>query len=863
MLTQYINHKLSLLNLSFHLADAQKQPHKYCMVVYYLPNNFVPKIVPHGNSKTSKPFYPTLPSTMSALKAECETSGPKIVVGKISARVGGIVAASDSCELPRGEQQVSDLKRRKKPQTDASGMFYGTDELAIVMQKAFLEDRSQSFIRDMKMLREPAIIVALDRQLNDLVKFCTNSEQFGIMTIDPTFCLGDFDVTVITYQHLLIQCQRTSRHPIFIGPVMIHYKKTFSTYMYFASTLVGLRPALSSVRCFGTDGEEPLFKAFQHAFPEAIHLLCSTHMRRNIKAKLTELAVDETTKQVVIADIYGKQVATHHIEGLVDSRNEAEFDQGSRILYSKWSQLGLPLAKFTKWFQECKCDLIKKCMLKPIRIEAGLGDPPLLFTTNASESINALLKRKVDYKKNELPEFLEKLKQAIDDQERELERAIIGRGKYRFATKFQHLTQPEEKWFLEMSVEQKLSHLRRVTSAPLLPKQNVKVVSCSELQNKKLKLPKPSCSRRLFSTFSPELGESSQTQSAVDTTPTEQYMFDSDESDDDKAMLDTAGSNSLSVSVSYFSHSVSTPTPILTAIWEKANELLSEENAVVKAPGYDGKARMVKSYSGTRPHLVVTKKSGQYSCDTSCPNWRSLNICAHVVAAAEDNQDLLMFVNWFIKAKKSVNITKLATTNMPAGRGRKGSIPPPKKKKKMGEKSRAIFSDVIQDYSSTQLPQRIFSCQGGSVAISGDGSLVTTGGNLELSLPRTPPMHQMPSGPPPLIRCASSSPDESTFYLAFIKGNIRVCRGCRQNYTKPAVPPFDLCVRHQEWQEFKGPSSNLERRFGNVYYHLNLPCIQSKFPLFDPTMLEITPNVAVQLLPVHTEHIMEKMPGRL
>ena len=38
-----------------------------------------------------------------------------------------------------------------------------------------------------------------DRQLDDLVRFCTDKDEFGIMTIDPTFSLGDFDVTVITY----------------------------------------------------------------------------------------------------------------------------------------------------------------------------------------------------------------------------------------------------------------------------------------------------------------------------------------------------------------------------------------------------------------------------------------------------------------------------------------------------------------------------------------------------------------------------------------------------------------------------------------------------------------------------------------
>jgi hypothetical protein len=70
------------------------------------------------------------------------------------------------------------------------------DELAIVLQKAFMEDSSRQFIREIRTLREPAIVVCNDQQVTDLVRFCTG-EEFGFMTVDPTFSLGDFDVTLM------------------------------------------------------------------------------------------------------------------------------------------------------------------------------------------------------------------------------------------------------------------------------------------------------------------------------------------------------------------------------------------------------------------------------------------------------------------------------------------------------------------------------------------------------------------------------------------------------------------------------------------------------------------------------------------
>ena len=63
------------------------------------------------------------------------------------------------------------------------------------------------------------------------------------------------------------------------------------------------------------------------------------------------------------------------------------------------------------------------------------------------------------------------------------------------------------------------------------------------------------------------------------------------------------------------------------------------------------------------------------------------------------------------------------------------------------------------------------------------------------SLPDVPPLvSAVPSSPPALV--SSNLHDRSPYTLCFITGNIRVCRGCRQKYTKPCTPLMDLCVRH-------------------------------------------------------------------
>ena len=80
---------------------------------------------------------------------------------------------------------------------------------------------------------------------------------------------------------------------------------------------------------------------------------------------------------------------------------------------------------FFEWLSQHKVDIIVSGMLKQIRQQAGLGAPPSSFTTNTCESINAILKRKVDFKKNALPTFVHHLKQFVEEQQREVERAIV------------------------------------------------------------------------------------------------------------------------------------------------------------------------------------------------------------------------------------------------------------------------------------------------------------------------------------------------------------------------------------------------------------------------------------------------------
>jgi len=147
-------------------------------------------------------------------------------------------------------------------------------------------------------------------------------------------------------------------------------------------------------------------------------------------------------------------------------------------------------------------------------------------------------------------------------------------------------------------------------------------------------------------------------------------------------MQDGAGNQPLSIDV--HDTGLSVPQGIVDGIWKKASELLSTPGAIGFAPGLAPQARTVISKTHSGFHTVVPGKGGRFSCD-NCPNYKSLGICSHTVAVAEVNHVLPQFIACLNKGKGvRPNLTKLLTSDMPAGRGRKGNQAPRKRKTSVG-----------------------------------------------------------------------------------------------------------------------------------------------------------------------------------
>ena len=457
----------------------------------------------------------------------------------------------------------------------------------------------------------------------------------------------------------------------------------FAAFNYFASTLICFNKKLQQIQAFGTDGDGALVEAFTHNFPFAIQLRCFLHVKRNILSKLKDRGIPSSVSEEFISDMFGKRIGDRYEEGLVDSTSVVDFHTRLQNCEETWNARELSCQRpgqvsFFEYFVDNYSSIFENTMLRNIRSDAGLGFPPDIFTTNSSESLNAAIKRRLNYKESEWPEFNEAMKQFVLAQRDEVIRALSGHGQFQLDREYAHLIVSPQQW-IKMKPEQRKELIKQFDSMKVKCPSQEMVTPPVSLQNQ---MPQTSLSQL----------RNEEANQAV---------------------------NHMSISADN-SNILSLPKVTLEAMWDKANEYIKSKVDVVAAPGSDHKAKMVTSRSGSFPHFVQVVAPGHYICDKNCLQWTSSQICSHTLAAAETNGELQLFLRWYTSSDVQPNVTQLAMATLPKGRGRKGGIP---KRKRL--RIPAATPAVIVPRSATQhTPTSSLGGNPSSVSAISDAGLV-------------------------------------------------------------------------------------------------------------------------------------------
>ena len=212
---------------------------------------------------------------------------------------------------------------------------------------------------------------------------------------------------------------------------------------------------------------------------------------------------------------------------------------------------------------------------------------------------------------------MEKIKNIVETQQRNEERAVFGRGPYRVRKEFEHLTVDDKK-------RSQLNH--------------------EQLMKKVVEFKKASMNDMRDILCPVEL----ETQESV--SPVQQ----------------------LGLNITAKESGISTiPMTILESIFERASNLISTTGSVIPKLGADDGSFIV---AGTcnKIHYVTPGKGGCLSCDRSCVNVSTM-ICEHVLAVVQKKEMLNEFITRFNKRRKRVSMMDMVEQGGPKTVGKKPS----------------------------------------------------------------------------------------------------------------------------------------------------------------------------------------------
>lgn len=341
----------------------------------------VERILPHGNAKVKSSYRRLQTSTREKLKRSVleNEKTAKEILDVVYLESGDVTRARSASELPRGPKDLYNARHLAKQssnyagertegrlsagQTRACTSDVSIDNIWTLLERARREEeecKDSIFIRECAIHPDLFVVLANDKQLEEVSKFCTNQNEFSVFGADPTFNIFDRNIslTVTTFRNLKLVNPNTEKPPVFIGPLMLHQRKDWKTYSKFAHALTVAKPELEGILSCGTDGERALIDGFKRNFTFAIFLRCFLHFKDNINRELASRGISAGVKKQFIDEIFGKQVESTKFYGLVDCDGEDEFDEKLEGLKTKWNEReghrdGSTLT-FHEWFKKEK-----------------------------------------------------------------------------------------------------------------------------------------------------------------------------------------------------------------------------------------------------------------------------------------------------------------------------------------------------------------------------------------------------------------------------------------------------------------------------------------------------------------------------
>ena len=275
----------------------------------------------------------------------------------------------------------------------------------------------------------PSVILYTECQMHELKAFCFNGSSSSVLSFDKTFNLEAIYVTVAVYKNLAVVRRRTNEHPLFIGPLCLHGHSDAETYSFFFSHIASrLLDCPFSQLIIGADEEQAMRKAMTHAFPGSFQVTCTGHMQNNGNKKLDS----------VVGKRLGVRHAVHNAifvsNGLTSCDDIMAFD--NRVKHIR-----------NNVFSDCPASIVQyceSCLHSLLHDNIIAGHPG--WMNNNCESVNHVIKQYTQWRPQQLPDLINKLRDLVRGQYTEADRALCGRGELQLVSTYSKRRITIDRW---------------------------------------------------------------------------------------------------------------------------------------------------------------------------------------------------------------------------------------------------------------------------------------------------------------------------------------------------------------------------------------------------------------------------------
>ena len=396
-----------------------------------------PGIRPHGNSKNNSSLYSKTPSSVLTNISNLNKlmAGPEAIYQKMNRE-------EEFCDRPKDTKQIRNKKynEAKKEHLRENPSITFRKNLADHIQVLENMVHNHPYVQQVINFKNasPAVILYTAQQIHDIKHFCIGNKV--VLGVDKTFNLSDMHVTATVFKHQRVVRRSTGEHPLFIGPALIHGHSTTQVFNTFFSALaseLGVNSGSAPI-AIGSDDEKAMRNAIKGNF-NGYHVLCTRHLRENITRHLGSVGVCDANKRKIIESIFSERglcapdTPSVYLERLETTKKITAATAPGAMDYMT-----------TRIFP-----LIEDSVVIPYQA----GVIPFQWTNNNAESINHQLKQVTGWVSQSLPDLIHKMFDLVDNQYRDLENALIGKGNFRLAAKYEHYYINPAKWSLKTKEE--------------------------------------------------------------------------------------------------------------------------------------------------------------------------------------------------------------------------------------------------------------------------------------------------------------------------------------------------------------------------------------------------------------------------